>query len=152
MAAKSFFNVPTEKLSPRQLEPRQDNLEVVKGFRGQGVHNMFFYQKCYQHNFSPGSLQPVPTITINFAVFNFIPEKSKHQSYMKTLICTNIKMTFTLTARLSLKATAAKLDFAACFRYAKCWFRVRLHKKLFFDFDDFMMIFIQSRMVHFATK
>jgi hypothetical protein len=30
---------------------------------------------------------------------------------------------------LTLKATAAKLDFAACFRYAKCSFRVRLHKK-----------------------
>jgi hypothetical protein len=28
------------------------------------------------------------------------------------------------------KATAAKLDFAACFRYAKCWFRVRLHKNI----------------------
>jgi hypothetical protein len=27
--------------------------------------------------------------------------------------------------------TTAKLDFTACFRYAKCSFRVRLRKKLF---------------------
>jgi hypothetical protein len=30
---------------------------------------------------------------------------------------------------MSLKVTAAKLDFAGCFSYAKCSFRVRLHKK-----------------------
>jgi hypothetical protein len=29
-AAKSFFNVPREKLSPRPLRPRQINLEDVK--------------------------------------------------------------------------------------------------------------------------
>jgi hypothetical protein len=33
-AAKSFFNVPSEKLSPRPLAD-------VEGFRGQGVHNTF---------------------------------------------------------------------------------------------------------------
>jgi hypothetical protein len=35
--AKSFFDVPTEKLSMR---PRQDNLKVVKGFRSHGVYNI----------------------------------------------------------------------------------------------------------------
>jgi hypothetical protein len=37
-AAKSFFEVPREKLSPRPLAAEADNLEEdVKGFRGQGV-------------------------------------------------------------------------------------------------------------------
>jgi hypothetical protein len=40
-AAKLFFNVPREKLSPRPLAAEADNLEDVKGFRGQGVHNIF---------------------------------------------------------------------------------------------------------------
>jgi hypothetical protein len=42
--AKSFFDVPREKLSPRPLRPRQDNLKVVKGFhvgfRSHSVHNI----------------------------------------------------------------------------------------------------------------
>jgi hypothetical protein len=38
---KSFFNVPREKLSPRLLAAESDNLEDVKGFRGQAVHNFF---------------------------------------------------------------------------------------------------------------
>jgi hypothetical protein len=38
-AAKSFFNVLREKLWPRPLAARHNNLEDVKGFRGQGVHN-----------------------------------------------------------------------------------------------------------------
>jgi hypothetical protein len=38
-----------------------------------------------------------------------------------------IKMIFTFTAVV--KATAAKFNFAACCRYAKCSFRVRLHTK-----------------------
>jgi hypothetical protein len=40
-AAKSFFNVPREKLSPRPLAAEVDNLKDVKGFRRQGVHNIF---------------------------------------------------------------------------------------------------------------
>jgi hypothetical protein len=40
-AAKSFFNVPKEKLSPRPLAAGQDNLEYVKGFRDHGIHNIF---------------------------------------------------------------------------------------------------------------
>jgi hypothetical protein len=36
-------------------------------------------------------------------------------------------MTFTFTAVV--KATAAKFNFAACSRHAKCSFRVRLHTK-----------------------
>jgi hypothetical protein len=36
-------------------------------------------------------------------------------------------MTFTFTAVV--KATAAKFNFAACSRHAKCLFRVRLHTK-----------------------
>jgi hypothetical protein len=38
-AAKSFFNVPREKLSPRTLAAEAHNLEDV---RGQGVHNIFW--------------------------------------------------------------------------------------------------------------
>jgi hypothetical protein len=38
-------------------------------------------------------------------------------------------MTFTFTAVV--KATAAKFNFAACCRHAKCSFRVRLHTKVF---------------------
>jgi hypothetical protein len=38
-AAKSFFNVLREKLWPRPLAAEADNLENVKGFRGQGVNN-----------------------------------------------------------------------------------------------------------------
>jgi hypothetical protein len=38
-------------------------------------------------------------------------------------------MTFTFTAVV--KATAAKFNFAACSRHAKCSFRVRLHTKNF---------------------
>jgi hypothetical protein len=38
-------------------------------------------------------------------------------------------MTFTFTAVV--KATAAKFNFAACSRHAKCLFRVRLHTKIF---------------------
>jgi hypothetical protein len=38
-------------------------------------------------------------------------------------------MTFTFTAVV--KATAAKFNFAACSRHAKCSFRVRLHTKSF---------------------
>jgi hypothetical protein len=34
-AAKSFFNVPREKLSARPFAAEQDNFEHVKGFRGQ---------------------------------------------------------------------------------------------------------------------
>jgi hypothetical protein len=41
-AAKSFFNVPREKLSPRPLAAEVDNLKDVKGFRRQGVHTTFF--------------------------------------------------------------------------------------------------------------
>jgi hypothetical protein len=41
-AAKSFFNVRREKLSPRPLAAEADNLDDVKGFRGQGVHNIFW--------------------------------------------------------------------------------------------------------------
>jgi hypothetical protein len=40
-------------------------------------------------------------------------------------------MTFTFTAVV--KATAAKFNFAACSRHAKCSFRVRLHTKIFGD-------------------
>jgi hypothetical protein len=36
-AAKSFFNIPREKLSPRPLAAEADNLEDIKGFRGEGV-------------------------------------------------------------------------------------------------------------------
>jgi hypothetical protein len=38
-AAKSYFDEPREKL-PSRPRPRQDNLEVVKAFRSQGVHNI----------------------------------------------------------------------------------------------------------------
>jgi hypothetical protein len=38
-------------------------------------------------------------------------------------------MTFTFTAVV--KATAAKFNFAACSRHAKCSFRVRLHTNVF---------------------
>jgi hypothetical protein len=40
-AAKSFFNVPREKLPPRPLAAEADNLEDVEGIRGPGVHNIF---------------------------------------------------------------------------------------------------------------
>jgi hypothetical protein len=40
-AAKSFFNIAREKSSPRPLAAEADNLEDVKGLRGQGVHNIF---------------------------------------------------------------------------------------------------------------
>jgi hypothetical protein len=39
-------------------------------------------------------------------------------------------MTFTFTAVV--KATAAKFNFAACSRHAKCSFRVRLHTKIIY--------------------
>jgi hypothetical protein len=39
----------------------------------------------------------------------------------------SIKMTFTLTA-----VVKSKLDFAACFRYAKCLVRVLLHKNIIY--------------------
>jgi hypothetical protein len=38
--AKSFFYVPREKLSPRPLAAEAANFEDVKGFHGQGVHNI----------------------------------------------------------------------------------------------------------------
>jgi hypothetical protein len=41
-AAKSFFNLPREKLSLRPLAAEAANLGGVKGFRGQGVHNIFW--------------------------------------------------------------------------------------------------------------
>jgi hypothetical protein len=44
-AAKSFFNVPREILSPRPLAAETDNLEDVKRFRGQGVDNIFVQLK-----------------------------------------------------------------------------------------------------------
>jgi hypothetical protein len=40
-AAKSFFNVPREKLWPRPFAAEAANLEDIKGCRGQGVHNIF---------------------------------------------------------------------------------------------------------------
>jgi hypothetical protein len=40
--AKSFLNVPRDKLSPRSLAAEANNLEDVKRFRGQGVHNIFY--------------------------------------------------------------------------------------------------------------
>jgi hypothetical protein len=43
--AKSFFDVPREKLSPRPFRPRQDNLKVVKGFHSHGVHNILCVTK-----------------------------------------------------------------------------------------------------------
>jgi hypothetical protein len=36
-AAKSFFNVPREKSSPRPVAAETEQSEVVKGFCGQGV-------------------------------------------------------------------------------------------------------------------
>jgi hypothetical protein len=40
-AAKSYFDEPREKIVVKAaLRPRQDNLEVFKGFRSQGVHNI----------------------------------------------------------------------------------------------------------------
>jgi hypothetical protein len=63
-----------------------DNLEDVKGFRGNDINK-----------------------TIHFVNNSKNVGREFHQ--------------------LSLKATAAKLDFAVSFRYAKCSFRVQLHKK-----------------------
>jgi hypothetical protein len=63
-----------------------DNLEDVKGFRGNDINK-----------------------TIHFVNNSKNVGREFHQ--------------------LSLKATAAKLDFAVSFRYAKCSFRVGLHKK-----------------------
>jgi hypothetical protein len=40
-AAKSFFNVPRDKLPPRPLAAEADNPEDVKVFPGQGVHHNF---------------------------------------------------------------------------------------------------------------
>jgi hypothetical protein len=40
-AAKSFFNVLREKLSPRPLAGEANNPEDVKVFPGQGVHRIF---------------------------------------------------------------------------------------------------------------
>jgi hypothetical protein len=40
-AAKLFFNIPREKLSPRPLAAEVGNLEDVKKFRRQSVHNIF---------------------------------------------------------------------------------------------------------------
>jgi hypothetical protein len=48
--AKSFFDVPREKLSPRPFRPRQDSLKVVKGFRSYGVHNILCATKNV-HNY-----------------------------------------------------------------------------------------------------
>jgi hypothetical protein len=39
-AAKSYFDEPREKLSPRSLAAEANSLEIVKGFRSQGVHNI----------------------------------------------------------------------------------------------------------------
>jgi leucyl aminopeptidase len=39
-AAKSYFDEPREKLSPRSLAAEAHNLQIVKGFRSQGVHNI----------------------------------------------------------------------------------------------------------------
>jgi hypothetical protein len=44
-------------------------------------------------------------------------------------------MTFTFTAVV--KATAAKFNFAACSRHAKCSFRVRLHTKYISNYIAF---------------
>jgi hypothetical protein len=53
-------------------------------------------------------------------------------------------MTFTFTAVV--KATAAKFNFAACSRHAKCSFRVRLHTKIVRDgrqeFPDWANMFV----------
>jgi hypothetical protein len=39
---------------------------------------------------------------------------------------------------IPLKASPAKLDFAACFTYVKCSFRVRLHKNDFIVLNLFL--------------
>jgi hypothetical protein len=89
-AAKLFFNVLREKLSPRPLAAESDNLEEVKDFAAK-VYTTFFVQPKICNYYKMNKQNDV--------YFNFV--------------------------------TAAKLHFAACFRYAKCSFRVRLRKKLF---------------------
>jgi hypothetical protein len=74
-------------------------------------------------------LQILKVSIINSTVPNLIPEKSTRQS-CKLCFVSNFKMTFTLTV-VVLREAVAKFDFAACFRYVKCLFRVRLHKHVF---------------------
>jgi uncharacterized membrane protein len=59
-------------------------------------------------------------------------------------------MTFTFTAVV--KATAAKFNFAACSRHAKCSFRVRLHTKYFYIFYIYLIVFLEWRIKLFQMK
>jgi hypothetical protein len=48
--AKSYFDEPNRKIVVKAaLRPRQDNLEVVKGFRSQGVHNILCVTRTCRH-------------------------------------------------------------------------------------------------------
>jgi hypothetical protein len=59
-------------------------------------------------------------------------------------------MTFTFTAVV--KATAAKFNFAACSRHAKCSFRVRLHTKVFKYLSKMLYVLKEFVLISLTTK